>query len=90
MRYATEFFAPLFAGKAARKYIARLADLQEVLGAVNDTATAATLTGQLAGGADRAFAAGVIQGFGAARGRRALAKVQDAWERFTRASPFWD
>ncbi len=90
LRYATEFFAPLFAGKAARKYIARLAELQEVLGAVNDTATAADLMDQLAGGADRAFAAGVVQGFGAARGRRAAAKVQAAWERFTRASPFWD
>ncbi len=90
LRYATEFFAPLFAGKAARKYIARLADLQEVLGAVNDTEVAGHLMAQLAGGADRAFAAGVVQGFGAARGRRAAAKVQDAWGRFTRASPFWD
>ena len=90
LRYATEFFAPLFAGKVTRKYISRLADLQEVLGAVNDTAVAGHLMDQLAGGADRAFAAGVVQGFGAARGRRAAAKVQDAWVRFTRASPFWD
>ncbi len=90
LRYATEFFAPLFPGKATRKYIARLSDLQEVLGAVNDTAVAAHLTDQLAGGTDRAFAAGVVQGFGAARGRRAAAKAQEAWRRFTRASVFWD
>ncbi len=90
LRYATEFFAPLFGGKAARKYVAKLADLQEVLGKVNDAAVAGHLMGQLAGGADRAFAAGVVQGFGAARGLRAAAKVQHAWARFTRASPFWD
>ncbi len=89
LRYATEFFAPLFSEKAARKYLPKLEDLQAVLGAVNDTAVAASLMDQLAGGADRAFAAGVVQGYGAARRRRAAAKVQQAWGRFTRASPFW-
>ena len=89
LRYATEFFAPFFAGKAARKYMAKLAVLQEVLGAVNDTETAANLMAQLAGGAERAFAAGVVHGFGAARGRQAAGRVQQAWHRFTRASPFW-
>ncbi len=89
LRYATEFFASLFAEKAARKYASRLADLQAVLGTVNDTAVAANLMEQLAGGADRAFAAGGVQGYGAARGRRTAAKLQRAWARFTRASPFW-
>ncbi len=90
LRYATEFFAPLFAEKHVRKYLPRLEALQAVLGAVNDTEVAAGLTAQLAGGADRAFAAGVVQGFGAARAGRAAGKVQRAWCRFTRASPFWD
>ena len=89
LRYATEFFAPLFAGKAVAKYLPKLEHLQEVLGAVNDAAVAKSLTSQLAGGADRAFAAGVVQGFGAAKARRSTAKAQHAWTRFTRASPFW-
>ncbi len=90
LRYATELFSPLFSEKAGRKYLVRLARLQEVLGAVNDSAAAAILLDQLAGGADRAFAAGVVQGFGAARARRSAARVQAAWARFVRASPFWD
>ena len=90
LRYATEFFAPLFPEKSVRKYLPRLEELQEVLGAVNDTDVAANLMAQLAGGADRAFAAGVVAGFGAARATRAAKRVQRSWERFTRADPFWD
>ncbi len=90
LRYATEFFAPLFSDKAVRKYLPRLQDLQEVLGAVNDTDVAAGLMAQLAGGSDRAFAAGVVAGFGAARAARAAKRVQRSWERFIRADPFWD
>ncbi len=90
LRYTTEFFAPLFADKAVRKYLPKLAELQEALGAVNDLDVAAGLTRQLEGGADRAFAAGVVQGFGAARAARASARVQRVWEKFYRATPFWD
>ena len=90
LRYATEFFAPLFPEKAVRKYLPRLEELQEVLGAVNDTDVAAGLMAQLAGGTDRAFAAGVVAGFGAARAARAAKRVQRSWLRFTRADPFWD
>ena len=90
LRYATEFFGPFFVEKAVRKYLPKLEHLQEVLGTVNDAAVAVTLTSQLAGGADRAFAAGVIQGFGAARARRSAAKVEEAWARFVKASVFWD
>ncbi len=90
LRYATEFFGPVFADKAARKYVARLAELQERLGRVNDTSTAAALAQQLAAGSDHAFAAGVVQGFCAARAGRRQAKVQRSWDRFFLATPFWD
>ena len=90
LRYATEFFGPVFAEKAARKYVARLAELQERLGRVNDTSTASVLAEQLAGSADHAFAAGVVQGFCAARAGRTQAKVQRSWNRFYHATPFWD
>ncbi len=90
LRYATEFFGPVFAEKAARKYVARLADLQERLGRVNDTSTADALVRQLAGGAEHAFAAGVVQGFCAARAGRTQAKVQRSWHRLYRATPFWN
>jgi CHAD domain-containing protein len=90
LRYAAEFFAGLFADRAARRYLKRLEKLQAVLGRVNDTAVAAALTAQLGGGADRAFAAGVVQGFGAGRAARDAGQVRRAWRKFGKAAPFWD
>lgn len=87
LRYATEFFAPLFAGRRLRRFLLRLARLQAALGSVNDAAAAAGLAGQLPGSA---FAAGVVHGFGAARAGRARSKAERAWERFVAAEPFWD
>jgi CHAD domain-containing protein len=90
VRYAIEFFASLFPEKAVRKYLARMQDLQEEFGTLNDTAVAAGLVATLGGGADRAFAAGAVQGFGAARMLRAERRVQRTWARFYRQTPFWD
>jgi CHAD domain-containing protein len=89
LRYATEFFAPLFPDKPVRRYLPRLEDLQEELGALNDRTVAAALMEQLGGGADRAFAAGVVMGFGAASSARAAARIQRAWDKFIQARPFW-
>jgi CHAD domain-containing protein len=90
LRYASEFFAPLFAEKAARKYLRRLADLQEALGTVNDAAAAAVMVATLGGGADRAFAAGCVQGYLAAGNVEAAASANRAWQRVCGATPFWD
>ena len=45
LRYACEFFASAFAGKAARDYLAAVKDLQEILGALNDIAVGRRLIG---------------------------------------------
>jgi CHAD domain-containing protein len=90
LRYAIEFFAPLFAEKAVRRYLTKLATLQEDFGALNDTAVAGTLVSSLGGGADRAFAAGAVQGYGAARVTRSAKKLQRGWAKFYRETPFWD
>jgi CHAD domain-containing protein len=89
LRYGVEFFAPLFGGKPARKYAARLEHLQEILGTLNDADVAAGLVRQLGDGADRAYAAGVIEGFQAARAARARQRLQSAWTRFRKAPSFW-
>lgn len=47
LRYALEFFTPLFGPRRSRAYLAGLVDLQEVLGHLNDLATATTLVQQL-------------------------------------------
>jgi CHAD domain-containing protein len=90
LRYAIEFFAPLFADKAVRKYLSKLAALQEDFGALNDTAVAGALVSSLGGGAERAFAAGAVQGYGAARVTRGAKKLQRGWKKFYRETPFWD
>ena len=40
-------------------------------------------------GAERAFAAGVVRGFVAARGGAARKDVIGTWDKFRRVEPFW-
>jgi CHAD domain-containing protein len=47
MRYAAELFAPLWPGKPSRRFVRRLAVLQEALGLANDAATARRLVAEL-------------------------------------------
>jgi CHAD domain-containing protein len=90
LRYAVEFVAPLFAAKPARRFLLRLETLQEALGTVNDAHVAADLMGQLGGGADRAFAAGAVQGYLAAHTAKAAAEGAKAWSKFARQEIFWE
>lgn len=88
LRYAAEFFAPLFPGKATTRFIRRLSVLQERLGVFNDTAVAESLLRQL--NATPGHAAGLVLGFTAARGANIKPKIAAAWVRFRRRDPFWD
>lgn len=87
LRYATEFFAPLFAKKRTRAYRRALTALQEELGAWNDAAVAARLAGELAGAESPAAAA--FSGWAAAQGSARSAALDAAWAAFARAKPFW-
>jgi CHAD domain-containing protein len=89
LRYAIEFFAPLFPAKPVRRFVDRLTDLQEALGSLNDAAVAAELMAQLGGGADRAFAAGVVQGYVAASTRPAADAAFRCWRKLARHETFW-
>ncbi len=92
LRYAAEFFAPLYAGKTVKRFLTRLEHLQEELGLLNDSHTAGRLMRQL--GHDRsrdlAFGAGVVQGLLAAHAEDAATRVGTAWHRFLKADVFWD
>lgn len=91
LRYAAEMFSPLYSGKATARYIRRLSDLQDKLGALNDAAVAATLLAELNGnGGNHAFAAGLILGFIGARNRRTRERIDKAWDKFARLTPFWE
>lgn len=87
LRYASEFFAPLFGRKRTRAYLRALSILQEELGAWNDAAVAAQLAGELAGAESPAAAA--FSGWAAAQGSARSASLTAAWEGFARAKPFW-
>jgi CHAD domain-containing protein len=87
LRYAAEFFAPLFPEKPVSRFIRRLSVLQEYLGLFNDTTVAETLLRDLTG--KPGYAAGLVLGFTAARGLRARPKIAAAWARFRRRDQFW-
>jgi CHAD domain-containing protein len=87
LRYATEFFAPLFARKKTRAYRRGLTALQDELGAWNDAAVAAQLAGEIAGAASAAAAA--FSGWTAAQDAARSTALDAAWQAFTRAKPFW-
>jgi triphosphatase len=88
LRYAAEFFVPLFPEKPVARFINRLADLQERLGVFNDTYAAETLARELGG--KPSYAAGLVLGFTAARGAGVKPKIVRAWTRFRRRDPFWE
>lgn len=91
-RYATDFFASLYEGKTARDMLKRLAELQDILGAMNDAATVSGLMRQGFGGArgKRVLEArGILLGW--SRGRAVLLKhrLKGAWKTFRAAETFW-
>jgi CHAD domain-containing protein len=88
MRYATELFAPLWPGKATRRFQKRLAALQESLGIANDTAVARSLVASLGTGVP-AWAVGVVEGFATARVGSARKQALGAWEDLMLAGPSW-
>jgi triphosphatase len=102
LRYAGEFFADLFPGKkAARRrkvLLARLEDVQDCLGDLNDIAVHERLMTAKAGlgrhkrrrgDRRRAFAAGVLAGLEDARSETVLARAGEACAKLIKARPFW-
>jgi inorganic triphosphatase YgiF len=95
LRYAIELVGPLFGDKAAARSARRLAELQDVLGKLNDLANAEALLARLreripsADPEATARAEGFALGYAArsaAAGRDALG---NAWRRAARQGPFW-
>lgn len=100
LRYAGEFFASLFSGnKAARRrkiLLARLEDVQDCLGDLNDIVVHERLMTARAGlgrhrRADRrrVFAAGLLTGLEDARFETVLARAGEACAKLIKAKPFW-
>lgn len=88
LRYAAEVFEALYPGKAAGRFIKRLATLQDRLGLMNDGTTASTLLAEL--GSRHAFAAGLVLGFIGAGTIELRPRTLRSWDRFCRTPPFWE
>jgi len=96
LRYAAEFFAPLYKKKHVRKYLRRLKELLEDLGALNDVvtvrATLTRLTQEDSGkrlNPDICFAAGMINGWHSQRAHTLGESAVRHWEKFKKIDPFW-
>jgi inorganic triphosphatase YgiF len=93
LRYAAEFFLPVFDGQTpAKRYVARLSKLQDALGHANDCAATQSLL-NMAGHADSTpdlhRAAGALMGW-VARDHLAVAKtLRKRWREFKETPGFW-
>ena len=94
LRYAAEFFAPLFRHAGANAYVDALARLQGTLGHLNDMAAAARLIDELVAPArndvELSRAAGIVRGWTAAISARELERLPKSWRQFAKAKPFWN
>jgi len=92
LRYAAEFFAPLYPGSRAKRYIRALEAIQDILGAVNDAATTERLLDEAAGAWRAAIdpqLIGIVRGWLAAGAERELARFGPAWKDLAACKKFW-
>ena len=97
LRYASEFYGPLYKKDEVKRYVRRLKKLQDLLGQVNDVAQVRAVLSRLTVDenapahtqADLSFAAGLINGWHRARMDRLQRKALRRWDRFKRTEPFW-
>jgi inorganic triphosphatase YgiF len=96
LRYASEFFASLYPEKRSRRFIRELERLQDVLGCLNDVATARRLARALVEQSgdtpplELERGASIIEGWIAQRAARSDASFAKCWKRFRKARAFWN
>jgi Uncharacterized conserved protein len=103
LRYAAEFFRPLYSPKSTRKFIHTLIDIQDTLGSLHDAIVGRELLTVMHSpepGGDKNFArphrtpgleraAGVAAGFQAARIADDIRRFGEVWPRFLKLKTFW-
>lgn len=99
MRYLGEFFRTLFSKKAAKDFLVHLAELQEILGTVQDVVVGrerlAALEARFGDGdaalnGELARAGGIVTGWLEARKAANLQHLRRTWRSFRGTRPFWD
>jgi triphosphatase len=92
LRYAIDFFRPLYPEKRAKPYAAQLSKLQDAFGHLNDVATAEGLLARLTDDStDMALhrASGLVLGWHARGGEATEPQLLAQWEAFRAIKPFW-
>jgi triphosphatase len=93
LRYATEFFLPLYASRASTgKYLKQLSRLQDVLGEANDIRTSRTLLSNIqerAESPDLHRAIGAVVGWQGHLEMTSAVRMNNRWGKFKRTAQFW-
>lgn len=95
LRYASEFLRGAYPSNDAGRYIRAVAELQDVLGHLNDVVVADRLLlailDRMGGEAAVAHhrAAGFVSGFTAHLAEQRLERLQKRWRAFSKTKPFW-
>jgi CHAD domain-containing protein len=90
LRYAAEVFAPMFDARRTRRFLRRLATLQEALGIANDATVARSMARMLSvRSTTRSWAVGVVEGWCEARVADHRGDAFRAWARLRGKDRFW-
>jgi len=93
LRYAAEFFAPLYDAQRTSRYRAALIGVQDALGGYNDAITVMRLASAAAHGLKGAAAGearGIMLGWSAAMRDACARRLKLSWKAFRAARPFWE
>jgi triphosphatase len=93
LRYATEFFLPLYSSRAStKKYLKQLSRLQDALGEAKDIKTSRTLLAEIrehVDDPDAHRALGAVTGWQGHLQLAGAGRLNDRWRKFKRTPPFW-
>jgi inorganic triphosphatase YgiF len=95
LRYAIEFYRSLYPPKPIRRYLDSLIEIQDCLGAINDSVVSRALVRQIEerlapkSASDAARTAGAVLGWEAARIRDDLQGFRAIWRRYRALDGFW-
>ena len=98
LRYAAEFFAPLYPARAVTPFLKRLSRMQDILGLLQDVAVARSILARLVEEpeeslrgprADLSFAAGIVYGWHLDRASSAWTDAVRRWRKLAKTKPFW-
>lgn len=90
LRYAAEFFASLWPGRALKRYLAALRGLQDALGTFHDTALAPALLARLRASGGATGSTPAIDRWLSKQRRADRKDTAELWDRFAKRKRFWE